>query len=296
MTGIQRQWGTTGEVDSAIQCGISESRLLLCELGHDQTTLLGCSGLTTSATHFCSAVFPPFPLRSLAMLRGSKRTSGASTTSVRSLEMQPPVTSMFSATSLDFRLVDGEQKIGKLANPDHYAVMYIDEKPVPKAGYQTSMPAPRWPSFRFNISSVMKIAVYRKRRLHKDALVAQYKGLGRDFLDRDTKYELTDKRGSQIGLRLTINVDLISISPAEFIKSVTDNASLLKSGGSSETAQALGGLGLQVFQILKQIVPVMDEIANVSASCTENDLDNSIIRLQGGQKPDRSRRSYLRSR
>ncbi|KZP20231.1 hypothetical protein FIBSPDRAFT_932467 [Athelia psychrophila] len=197
------------------------------------------------------------------MLRatGSKHT-GASTTTVRSLEMQPPVTSMFSATSLDLRLVDEEQQTGKFANPDHYAVLYIDEKPVPKAGYQVSMTAPRWPSFRFNISSVMKIVVYRKRRLHKDALVAQYKGQGRDFLDRATKYELTDERGLQIGLGLVINIDLISISPAEFIKSVTENASLLQSVGSAETAQALGGLGVQIFQILKQIVPVMDEIAD----------------------------------
>lgn len=110
------------------------------------------------------------------------------------------------------------------------------------------------------------------------------------------KYELTDKRGSKLDLRLSINIHLTWESPAEFIKSL-ENASHLEGVRPSETEQAPDGLGLQIFQILQQIVPVSDEIADVSmryfsewprintgtiaagASSTENDLDDSIIRL-----------------
>ncbi|KZP10797.1 hypothetical protein FIBSPDRAFT_899444 [Athelia psychrophila] len=169
--------------------------------------------------------------------------NGASTTSVRSLEIQTPVTSMFSAKSLELQLVDDQLKTGKFANPHHYAVLLIDGS-------------------HFNISSTLKIAIFRKRRLHKDSLVAQYTGQGRDFLDRDTKYLLTDETGSRTDLRLSINIDLISIPPADFIKSVTDNAAGLQSVGTSETAQALGGLGLQIFQILEKIVPAIDTISD----------------------------------
>lgn len=56
----------------------------------------------------------------------------------------------------------------------------------------------------------------------------------------------------------------MSESPAEFINSVNDNVSRLQSFGPSETEQALGGLGLQLFQILQQIVPVIDESGDVS--------------------------------
>ncbi|KZP02280.1 hypothetical protein FIBSPDRAFT_905998 [Athelia psychrophila] len=91
-------------------------------------------------------VFANFPDKHRAFLRaiGSKRT-GPSTTSVRLLEMQSPVPSMFSAT-LDFHLVDEQPNTGKLANPDHYAVLYIDKKPVPKAHYKMAMSALQWPS------------------------------------------------------------------------------------------------------------------------------------------------------
>ncbi|KZP28430.1 hypothetical protein FIBSPDRAFT_927566 [Athelia psychrophila] len=150
-------------------------------------------------------------------------------------------------------------KTSRFANPNHYIVLYIDGKPVPTAGYKMLTPAPQWPSFRFNISSAVKIVIFRKRLQRKDAVVAQYEGEGRDFLDRDKKYVLTDERGSQIDLRLSININLMSESPAEFINSVNDNVSRLQSFGPSETEQALGGLGLQLFQILQQIVPVIDE-------------------------------------
>ncbi|KZP12249.1 hypothetical protein FIBSPDRAFT_937028 [Athelia psychrophila] len=191
---------------------------------HDQNTLLG-------------SVRPPDML-------GTRLTRvGASTTSVRSLEMQTPVTSMFCAKSLELQLVDEQLKIGKFANPHHYAVLFIDGN-------------------HFNISSTLKIAIFRKRRVRKDTLVAQYAGQGRDFLDQDTKYVLTDEMGSQTDLRLSIHIDLISLPPADFIKSVTDNAAGLQSVGISETAQALGGLGLQIFQILEKIVPAIDAVSN----------------------------------
>ncbi|KZP11050.1 hypothetical protein FIBSPDRAFT_196060 [Athelia psychrophila] len=178
--------------------------------------------------------------------------------------MQNPVTSMFSAKSLELQLVDEQLKTGKFTNPHHYAVLLIDGKSVSKPGHKTPMPSPRWPLFHFNISSMLKIAIFRKRRLHNDSLVAQYTGQGCDFLDRDTKYVLTDERGSKIDLCLSINIDLTSVPPADFIKSVIENASSLRSAGSSETAQSLGGLGLQVFQILEKIVPAIDKIAVVS--------------------------------
>ncbi|KZP31011.1 hypothetical protein FIBSPDRAFT_926109 [Athelia psychrophila] len=196
------------------------------------------------------------------MLGTRLKRAGASTTSVRSLEIQAPVTSMFCAKSLEIQLVDEQLKSGKFANPHHYAVVFIDGKSVSKPGHKTPMPSPRWPSFHFNISSTLKIAIFRKRRVRKDTLVAQYTGQGRDFLDRDTKYLLTDETGSQAGLRLSVNIDLASIPPADFIKSVMDNASSLQSVGTSAPAQALGGFGLQIFQILKQIVPVIDTIAD----------------------------------
>ncbi|KZP12267.1 hypothetical protein FIBSPDRAFT_1050183 [Athelia psychrophila] len=168
---------------------------------------------------------------------------------------------MFSAKSLELQLVDDQLKTGKFTNPHHYAVLFIDGKSVSV----TLSPVIKMAIVvrsHLNISSTLKIAIFRKRRVHKDSLVAQYTGQGRDFLDRDTKYLLTDETGSQIDLRLSINIDLASIPPADFIKSVTENAAGLQSVGTSETAQALGGLGLQIFQILEKIVPAIDAIAD----------------------------------
>ncbi|KZP09441.1 hypothetical protein FIBSPDRAFT_239838 [Athelia psychrophila] len=116
--------------------------------------------------------------------------AGTSTAHIRSLEMQTPVASMFSAKSLDLQLVDEQLKIGKFANPHHYAVLFIDGKSASKPGHKTPMPSPRWPSFHFNISSTLKIAIFRKRRVHKDTLVAEYTGKGRDFLDRGSLFFL----------------------------------------------------------------------------------------------------------
>ncbi|KZP23295.1 hypothetical protein FIBSPDRAFT_858564 [Athelia psychrophila] len=139
--------------------------------------------------------------------------SDASTSFVGSLEMQPSATSTFSAKSLDIHLVHELGEKVEFANPDHFAVLSIDGKPVSKPGHKLPMPAPRWPSFNFNVSSTLNISIFRKRRWGKDALVAQYTGQGRDFLDRDAQYELTDERGSPVDLRLSVNVDLLSHSP-----------------------------------------------------------------------------------
>lgn len=47
---------------------------------------------------------------------------------------------------LDLQLSDDVAKPSKFTNPDHFAVLYIDEVPVPTVGNHTFMPAPRWPS------------------------------------------------------------------------------------------------------------------------------------------------------
>lgn len=45
------------------------------------------------------------------------------------------------------------------------------------------------------------------------------------------------------------------------MKSIMKNTSSLLSGGSYDTAEAPGGLGMQIFHILKQIVLVIDKFA-----------------------------------
>ncbi|KZP12282.1 hypothetical protein FIBSPDRAFT_985862 [Athelia psychrophila] len=161
----------------------------------------------------------------------------ASTSAIatRSPGMQPPVTSVFSIKSLDCQLAEDT---GQFSNAGYYAMLYIDEIPVPKVGYRTPMPAPHWPSFYLNISSVVQIVIYRKRRLHKDALVAQYTGKGRDFLDLDTKYELTDEKGSPMALHLSVNVHLVLQSPDHTLES--DEQTFITIGTSGKVTNVGG--------------------------------------------------------
>ncbi|KZP12245.1 hypothetical protein FIBSPDRAFT_1050173 [Athelia psychrophila] len=110
--------------------------------------------------------------------------AGTSKISVGSLEMRRPATSIFSAKSLELQLVGKLQEANKLANPDHFAALYI---PVPKARHKIAMPAGGWSPFYFNISLAVKIMIYRRRRrLHKDAIDAQNIGQGHDFVGRAT--------------------------------------------------------------------------------------------------------------
>ncbi|KZP10818.1 ankyrin, partial [Athelia psychrophila] len=145
---------------------------------------------------------------------GSKR-AGEALISDRPLKIQRPRpgTSMLRAMSLDLQLSDDVAKPSKFTNPDHFAVLYIDEVPVPTVGNHTFMPAPRWPSFDFDIASAVKIAIFRSGEIEKNIVVAQYQGQGRDFMARDTRYELTDGSGSPMDLCLSVNVHLMSHPP-----------------------------------------------------------------------------------
>ncbi|KZP30655.1 hypothetical protein FIBSPDRAFT_945592 [Athelia psychrophila] len=137
---------------------------------------------------------------------------------------------------LELQLVGKLQEANKLANPDHFAALYI---PVPKARHKIAMPARGWSPFHFNISLAVGIIIYRRRRLHKDAIDAQDIAQGHDFVGRDTKYELTEEMGSQIDLRLY--------------------------------QQRIWVLGLQTLQIFQQTVPVIDEIADAITSQVDHD-------------------------
>ncbi|KZP09451.1 hypothetical protein FIBSPDRAFT_938502, partial [Athelia psychrophila] len=149
----------------------------------------------------------------LAEILQGLMSTRASTSAIatRSPGMQPPVTSVFSIKSLDCQLAEDT---GQFSNAGYYAMLYIDEIPVPK------------------------IVIYRKRRLHKDALVAQYTGKGRDFLDLDTKYELTDEKGSPMALHLSVNVHLVLQSPDHTLES--DEQTFITIGTSGKVTNVGG--------------------------------------------------------
>ncbi|KZP31000.1 hypothetical protein FIBSPDRAFT_883700 [Athelia psychrophila] len=115
-------------------------------------------------------------------------------------KMRRPATSIFSAKSLELQLVGELQEANKLANPDHFAALEHRRRPVPKAKHKIAMPARQWSPFHFNISSAVKIIIYRRRRLHKDALVAQDIGQGRDFMDRG-RLSLQKKKNNRLKYR-----------------------------------------------------------------------------------------------
>ncbi|KZP14751.1 TPR-like protein [Athelia psychrophila] len=176
---------------------------------------------------------------------------------------------MISITSLDVQVVGDLIKQSPSLHADHFFIFYVNGKDVCRSQRKPREPPPQWKSqkrFLFDFASTIRIVIFRrsllaKRFPMKKYVVAEFNGMGIDFLDNGTEHEMTAESSDNVKSRISVRLDHSLESHVQFMKAVDEDMSRIGKVPGSDAAQAATTIAGQLGTVLQKIVPIVDEFA-----------------------------------